>query len=94
MKCPQCGDETRSATIDSRPWANSVYRKRRCAACDHTYTTVETTTPNVGVWTEINAALKAGRRVQRRAVVKPVETGHLQALLTGGHPTLGSVGEK
>lgn len=94
MRCPHCGDETRSATIDSRPWGNSVYRKRRCAACDNTYTTVETTTPNDGVWTEINAALKAGRRVQRREVVKPVKSDHLQALLAGDHQTLGGVDEK
>jgi len=94
MKCPHCGDETRSATIDSRPWANSVYRKRRCAACDNTYTTVEITTPHEGVWAHIYSALKAGRRVQRRAVVKPVKSDHLQALLSGGRPKLNSDDEK
>lgn len=40
MTCPICGNETK--VIDSRSQVDFIYRRRRCIACNHTFTTSET----------------------------------------------------
>lgn len=40
MKCPECGGQT-SNTLDSRPSAGRIRRRRQCAKCDARYTTYE-----------------------------------------------------
>lgn len=39
MTCPVCGGHTK--VIDSRPYAESVYRRRECLECFHRFTTYE-----------------------------------------------------
>ena len=39
MKCDKCQNET--LVYDSRPKDNTIRRRRKCAKCEHRFTTVE-----------------------------------------------------
>lgn len=40
MKCPACHAENQAEVIDSRP-RDEIYRRRKCLACGHRFTTYE-----------------------------------------------------
>lgn len=40
MECPKCKGQT--AVVDSRPMGNGVRRCRKCLACNHRFSTLET----------------------------------------------------
>ena len=39
MECPQCGCKTK--VLDSRPYAGTVYRERKCTECNFRFWTEE-----------------------------------------------------
>jgi hypothetical protein len=41
VACPKCGT-LKGATVDSRPQAGIVRRRRQCGGCQHRFTTYET----------------------------------------------------
>lgn len=40
MNCPQCGHE-KTEVRDSRPYGETIRRRRRCHACAHRFSTYE-----------------------------------------------------
>lgn len=81
MKCPNC-NATETQVRDSRPTAHSTRRRRRCAECEHRFTTHEIT-----VKREAGAILT----VDRNGNVSPPDQ---KALLTMLRPHAGAHDER
>jgi transcriptional regulator NrdR family protein len=58
MKCDKCQNET--LVYDSRPKDNTIRRRRKCAKCEHRFTTVEM------YLTQVNQLSKVEERTNSR----------------------------
>ncbi len=41
MSCPRCGSPEKQSVVDSRPYSQTIRRRRLCHDCDTTFTTYE-----------------------------------------------------
>lgn len=65
MRCPDCGQK--SDVYDSRPFENTIRRRRQCKSCGHKYTTLEVIMPQV----ELPKKVVAFKAPPRPKVKKP-----------------------
>jgi transcriptional regulator NrdR family protein len=83
MKCPQCGN-TKQLTPESRRTETSVWRRRVCKGCHHTWLTQEQISPAKKMPTEVmqflNNVVRKTPRTKPEVVEPKFRTEHLTKL--------------